>query len=181
MLGLESSAALASSSACSSLAARACNRAYSGSTARTVSRLFRLGSHVPRPEPCASRLQARLHHTYAGAACIALLRFLLTSEPRGRPSSAPWCALHARPPGWYMLRGPTLRNTRGVVTQGVVAGWIVCGGGHLPLELLLHGRVLVDEGRLRLGDLDLLARDRGRARDQLPLRLDSLSLGGQRR
>ena len=53
-------------------------------------------------------------------------------------------------------------------------GWIVFGGGgHLRLELLLHGRVLVDEGRLRLGDLDLLARDGGLADDRDPLRLDS--------
>ena len=62
----------------------------------------------------------RMHRTQAGVTCITLLRFLLTSEPRQRPSGAPWCVLHAPPPGWYMLHGPTLRITRGVVAQGVV-------------------------------------------------------------
>ena len=170
---------LARSSASSSRACRACQRACPGDVlARSHARYpgpSRRDAHARRPGPSAS--PRRMHRAQAGAACVPLQCAACSLARRTRVCSPAWC----------VLLEPTLRITRGLVARGAVAAvggtrrravgggrWAVGGGGHLCLELLLHGLVLVDEGRLRLGDLllPILAGERD------PLLPDRLSLDG---
>ena len=123
-----------------------------------------------RPEPCAS--PRRMHRAQAGAACVPLqctaaVCRLLTSAPYTRVLPGVVCATRAYSPHHTRVGGPRCRRCGGRYAA-------VGGGGHLRLELLLHGLVLVDEGRLRLGDLllPILAGERD------PLLPDRLSLDG---
>ena len=182
MLGLAMLSCLARSSASSSRACRACQRACPGDVlARSHARYpgpSRRDAHARRPEPSAS--PRRMHRAQAGVACVPLqctaaVCRLLTSAPYTRVLPGVVCATRAYSPHHTRVGGPRCRRCGG---QCAAAGGgryaAVGGGGHLRLELLLHGLVLVDEGRLRLGDLlfPVLAGERD------PLLPDRLSLDG---
>ena len=140
MLGLAMLSCLARSSASSSRACRACQRACPGDVlARSHARYpgpSRRDAHVRRPEPSAS--PRRMHRAQAGAACVPLqctaaVCRLLTSAPRRGAERAVVGTTRVCSPAWCVLLEPTLRITRGLVARGAVAAvggtrrWAVAG------------------------------------------------------
>ena len=136
MLGLAMLSCLARSSASSSRACRACQRACPGDVlARSHARYpgpSRRDAHARRPEPSAS--PRRMHRAQAGVACVPLqctaaVCRLLTSAPYTRVLPGVVCATRAYSPHHTRVGGPRCRRCGGQCAAAGGGRYAAVGGG----------------------------------------------------